>query len=252
MKTNLQPHIQLDQEMQAKYAILPGDPKRVDRVKTYLTDAQDLQFNREYKSCRGFYKGVEVVVMSTGMGAPSTAIGVEELANLGVTTMIRIGSSGALQPELKLGELILSSSSVRDDGTSKSYVKECFPAVADPELLMTLKTVSQKLGLTTHIGITRSHDSLYTDDNPEIYKYWQTKNVLASDMETSILLVLGSLKKIKCASILNVVVEDNGNLDEINEYVTGESLTAQGERDEIILALEGIVALNQAEKNGEN
>ena len=245
MKSNLQPHVQLDNTLTAKYAILPGDPQRVERVKEFLTEPIDLCFNREYKSCVGFYKGVEVLVMSTGMGAPSTAIGVEELYNLGVTTMIRIGSSGALQPELKLGHLVLASGAVRDDGTSKSYVRDSYPAIADPELLMTLKQVGNQLGLTTHMGITRSHDSLYTDDNPEIYQYWHSKNVLASDMETSILLVLGSLKKIRCGAILNVVVEEDGKLDEINDYVTGESVTAQGEKDEILLALESIVSLDQ-------
>ena len=130
-----QPHIQLDESLNIKYAILPGDPARVGRIAQQLENVEELKFNREYRSLRGTYKGVPVLAMSTGMGGPSTAIGVEELNNIGIQCAIRIGSAGALQEGIGLGDLIIVSGAVRDDGTSAAYVTPSYPAVSDPELL---------------------------------------------------------------------------------------------------------------------
>ena len=116
------PHIQLDESINATTAILPGDPARVDAIAAFLTDVKEESFNREYKSITGTYKGKRILVISTGMGGPSTAICVEELADLGVTDMIRIGSCGALQTHLSLGQLVLCDRAVCDDGTSQTYL----------------------------------------------------------------------------------------------------------------------------------
>ena len=94
--STLQPHIRCSEEDAAKYAILPGDPARVDRIKEHLTDVKEIAFNREMKSISGYYKGVKVMAVSTGMGGASTGITVEELHNIGVEVMIRIGSCGAI------------------------------------------------------------------------------------------------------------------------------------------------------------
>lgn len=95
---SLQPHIQLSKEMTgARYALLPGDPQRVDRIVSFLDNAEPLGQNREFRAARGWYQGVEILVLSTGIGGPSTAIAIEELRQIGVTTLIRIGSCGALQ-----------------------------------------------------------------------------------------------------------------------------------------------------------
>ena len=93
---NLQPHIRCSEEDAALYAILPVEPQRVDRFKEYLTDAKEIAFNREHKSVSGYYKGVRVMAVSTGMGGASTAIAVEELSHIGVKAMIRIGSCGGM------------------------------------------------------------------------------------------------------------------------------------------------------------
>ena len=124
-------HIQLPEDLGIEDAILPGDPARVDRVAALLEQPEELMFNREYKSVRGLWKGRPVLIISTGMGGPSTAIAVEELARTGVRQMIRIGSCGALTPTLDLGDLVLVCGAVRDDGASKAYVPAIYPAVAD-------------------------------------------------------------------------------------------------------------------------
>jgi len=239
-----QPHIRCGLADGAKYAILPGDPARVDRVKQFLDDPVDIAFNREYKSCRGSYKGVRVLVMSTGIGGPSAGIAVEELRNIGVETLVRIGSCGALQKHLKLGDLIIASGAVRDDGASRAYIDERYPAIPDPELLGALMETARARQYPHHCGIVHSHDSFYTDQEAASSYFWSQRGVLGADMESAALFVIGGLRKLKTASILNVIVELSGDLEHgINDYVDGESQTAIGERNEILTALEAIVRL---------
>ena len=131
---SLQPHIQLSKEMTgARYALLPGDPLRVDRIVNFLDNPEHLGQNREFRAARGWYQGVEILVLSTGIGGPSTAIAIEELRQIGITTLIRIGSCGALQDNLELGDVIIAHAAVTDDGTSRTYAPTGYPACADPQ-----------------------------------------------------------------------------------------------------------------------
>lgn len=246
----LQPHIQCSKLHATPYALLPGDPGRVDKVKAYLSQVQEIAFNREYKSIRGEYKGIKVMVVSTGIGGTSTGIAVEELHNIGVHTMIRIGSCGALNKHIHLGELILVNGAVRDEGTSKAYISPIYPAIPDTNLLMNLIQTARAHDYPHHIGKVRSHDSFYTDDEERIDQYWASKDILGSDMETAVLFVIGALRGVHTASILNTVVTYEGELNEdINQYVSRESKTVKGEENEILLALETLVKWDQ-EKRG--
>lgn len=131
--------------------------------------------------------------------------------------------------------------SVREDGASVMYVEHNYPAVADFEILSALKQKADELGYNHHVGITRSHDSFYIDNEMEKMDYWNKKNVLGSDMETSSLFVIGKIRGVKVGSVLNNVVLYNNDLrDGVNEYVNEESLAQQGEEKEIILALEAL------------
>lgn len=239
---NLQPHIQLDETVQAKYAILPGDPARLDRIAPFLEDVQELAFNREYRSLVGTYKGIRVLAISTGIGGASAGIAVEELHNIGVEAMIRIGSCGTLQPEVKLGDLVIVNGAVRDDGASKAYISPVFPAVADTALLFACIEAARENNFPYHVGLARSHDSFYTGAEDEIYAYWAKQGVLGSDMETAALYTIGRLRGVKTASILNNVVPYDGDTSEsIGSYADGESLAMQGEKNEILTALEAFV-----------
>lgn len=244
-KTNLQPHIRCGQEDGMPNAILPGDPKRVDRIREYLSDVVEIGFNREYKSIRGSYKGVGVLAVSTGIGGASTGIAVEELHNIGVKNMIRIGSCGALQSNIRLGDLLIINGAVRDDGASKTYIDAIYPAIPDTQLLLCAIEAAGEQKFRCHVGMARSHDSFYTDREEQIDGYWAARGILGADMETAALFVIGGLRGIRTASILNTVVESKGSLEkEINRYVDGESLTSQGEEHEILTALEAIVKIN--------
>ena len=244
-----QAHICLDETLGIRYAILPGDPARLDRIAKELTDVQELAYNREFRSLRGRYKGVDVLALSTGIGGSSAGIAVEELHNIGITAAIRIGSCGALQKGIGLGELILVSGAVRDDGASKAYVPAIFPAVADFTLYACCKEAAKCVGAVVHEGICHSHESFYHEENEQESAYWSGKGVLGADMETAALFTIGRLRGMKTASILNnVVLYGEDTADSIGDYAGGESATARGERLEILTALEAFALLEKREK----
>lgn len=246
-----QPHIALDESLGISYAILPGDPGRLDRIAPFLQDVQELAFNREFRSLCGNYKGVRMLVLSTGIGGSSAGIAVEELHNIGVTAAIRIGSCGALQRGIALGDLILAEGAVRDDGASKAYVDVRFPAVADHTLLELCIQSAASLGCRTHTGIVHSHESFYHEENEVESEYWSKKGALGADMETAALFTIGRLRRMHTASILNnVVVWGEDTADAIGGYADGENLTAKGERNEILTALEAFVRLDSIKNGG--
>ena len=240
----LQPHIRLSENHGALCALLPGDPARLDRIRPFLTDVSELAYNREYRSLVGAYQGVRVLAVSTGIGGASAGIAVEELSRLGVQNMIRIGSCGALQPEVKVGDLILVSGAVRDDGASKTYIDPIFPAVPSSELLFACVHAAKERKVAHHVGIARSHDSFYTDREEEIDAYWAARGVLGCDMETAALYTIGHLRGIRTMSILNNVVAcETDTLDAIGSYVDGESAAMLGEEREILVALDAFAQI---------
>ena len=244
-----QPHICLDETLGIDYAILPGDPARLDRIAEQLENVQELAYNREFRSLCGEYRGVRVLALSTGIGGCSAGIAVEELHNIGVKAMIRIGSCGALQTGIALGDLILVCGAVRDDGASKAYVDVRYPAVADPVLLNCCMESAKTLGCRSHVGLAHSHESFYHEENAQESAYWSSKGVLGADMETAALFTIGRLRGMKTASILNnVVLYGTDTADSIGDYAGGESATARGERLEILTALEAFALLEKREK----
>ena len=255
------PHIQLDDSIRATAAILPGDPGRVDAIAAFLEDVKEEGFHREYKAVTGTYKGRRILAISTGMGGPSTAICVEELADLGVTEMIRIGSCGALQKELHLGELIVCDKAICDDGTSQTYLDyfryadpqfnkqhgerktegEICYSYADPKLVQKCLKACDKLGFDNQAGTARSHDALYLKYKGELDEFYSERGAHASDMETAALFAVGSVRKVSTCSILNVVVEWKKDIKEgVGSYAGGEDRAAEGERNEILAALEAL------------
>ena len=241
-----QPHICLDETLGVRYAVLPGDPARLDRVAAQLENVHELAYNREFRSLTGTYRGVPVLAISTGIGGSSAAICLEELHNIGITAAIRIGSCGALQAGIRLGDLILGCGAIRDDGVSKTYVHTEYPAVADYQLLGYCVQSAQALGCRYHVGIIHSHESFYHEENEAESAYWAHKGALGADMESAAVFTIGRLRGMKTASILNnVVVCGEDTADAIGGYVDGESLTAAGERNEIRTALEALYRLDR-------
>ena len=247
----MQPHIHLDASLQASYAILPGDPARVERIAAFLEQPRELGFHREYRSVCGVWRGVRVLAMSTGMGGPSTAIAVEELRKIGVHTLLRIGSSGALNAKVGLGDLLLVQGAVRDDGASRAYVTPGYPAVPDWSVLTACVHSARENGAPYHVGLVRSHDSFYIDGQDALNREWSARGVLGSDMETAALLTVAGLRGMRAGSILNNVVQwGESTLQSIGSYAGGEALTARGERNSILTALDACALLEAQEARG--
>jgi uridine phosphorylase len=140
---------------------LCGDPARVPRIAKGWSSSREILNLREYRIAVGERDGVRLAAASTGIGAPSTAILVEELAKIGAKRMIRVGNSGGLQPALALGDLVITTGAVRDDGTSRSYVLPEYPAVASWEVVHALVTAARARGARHAVGLTWSLDAFY-------------------------------------------------------------------------------------------
>lgn len=235
MTEEQQPHTQLTTAIDTDSAIIVGDPARVDKAAQLMTDVQDWAYNREYKSILGNYAGKRILVMSTGIGAPSTGIGVEELHNVNVKRAIRVGSAGAMQTGINFGDLIIGEGVVRDDGLSRQYVPEIYPAVPSFNLM----ALAHKYAPQAVYGIIRSHDGFYMDNNAETEAFWSTKGIVGGDMESGALMTIGRQRHMETLSILNNVVLYEGDLAAgVNDLVNGESAMAAGEKASLKLALD--------------
>lgn len=210
-------HIGLSKEMikHAKYAILPGDPGRVPKIAACLDNPIKLCTNREYTSYLGDLEGEPILVMSTGMGGPSTAIAVEELAAIGVENLIRVGTSGGMQLDVNAGDLVIAQAAIRQEGTSKEYAPVEFPAVANIDLVNALKKAADELSYPNHVGVVHCKDSFYGQHDPKRmpvsyelenkWEAWIKAGALCSEMETAALYTVSSVLRIKAAAILLVI-----------------------------------------------
>jgi uridine phosphorylase len=211
----MQYHIQLSKEHAAKYAIIPGDPGRVEKIAAYLEDAKQVGNNREYNSYLGYLDGEKVLVVSTGIGGPSAAICVEELAKIGVDTFIRVGTCGGMQPEVAPGDVVISTGAIRQDGTSREYLPIEFPAVADFKVTNALYMAAEKLGYTNHVGVVQAKDSFYGQHSPESmpissellakWDAWIKGGCLASEMEGATLFIVSAVRKLRAGAVFHCV-----------------------------------------------
>ena len=211
----LQYHINISQNDGAKYAILPGDPGRCQKIALLLDNPEHVSFNREYNIWSGTLEGERVLVCSTGIGGPSTAIAVEELAACGVTTMIRVGTCGGISLDVHSGDIVVASGAVRQDGTSREYAPIEFPAVSNANVMFSLCQVATQLKLPYHVGVVQSKDSFYGQHSPDRmptyndlsskWEAWKRLGVLASEMEASTLFTVGASLGIQTGAVFNVV-----------------------------------------------
>lgn len=211
----LQYHINISSENAAEYAILPGDPGRCEKIASMLDAPQHISFNREYNIWRGTLDGTQVLVCSTGIGGPSTAIAIEELALCGVHTMIRIGTCGGISTDVCAGDIVIASGAVRQDGTSREYAPLEFPAVPSYDAVAALSTAANKLKLKHHVGVVQSKDSFYGQHSPNRmatsnelntkWEAWKRLGVLASEMEASTLFTVGATLGLRTGAIFSVV-----------------------------------------------
>ena len=208
-------HIGFNAGHGARYAILPGDPGRVERIARHLDEAAFFSQSREYTAWMGKLEGQPVLVMSTGMGGPSTAIAVEELYRTGVDTFIRVGTCGGMQPDVMAGDLVIASGAIRMDGASKEYVPVEYPAVPDLTFTNALAESAAALSHPYHVGVVQSKDSFYGQHDPDRmpisyelknkWRAWIGAGCLASEMESSTLFIVSSVLRARAAAVFSVV-----------------------------------------------
>ena len=208
-------HIALKNGDVGKYVILPGDPKRCEKIAKYFTDAKLVADNREYVTYTGFLDGEKVSVTSTGIGGPSASIAMEELVKCGADTFIRVGTCGGMDIDVKSGDLVIATGAVRMEGTTKEYAPIEWPAVADFDIVYALIEAAKKIGVTYHKGIVECKDSFYGQHSPEnspvsyeLINKWNAYlklGCMASEMESAALFVVSNVLKVKCGTVLLTV-----------------------------------------------
>ena len=218
----------------ARYVIVPGDPNRVPVIAESLENVINQGQNREFNAYKGTHKGIEVSVVSTGIGCPSTAIAVEELSYIGAEVFIRIGTSGSVDKSAKKGDIFIATAAVRDDGTSKQYIPIEFPAIASHNVVSSLIKASKDLNIDSKVGICQSKDSFFGETEPDRmpvapyldfkWKSWQEGGVGASEMEAATLFTLSQIKRIEAGAILAIETSDKETIKKMTEIVL-ESIT---------------------------
>jgi DeoD family purine-nucleoside phosphorylase len=197
-------HVRAEPGDYAEACLLPGDPLRAKYVaETFLEDAQQRNWERGMLGFTGTYKGRPVSIQATGMGCPSAAIVIEELVQLGVKRLLRIGTCGGLQPDLKLGDLIVAISAVPADATAQHLVREPHAPTADWELVHSAVHSAKELGRTVRVGPIVSSDLFYNPDEGQ-YERWSGRGILAVEMEAAVLFTLGALRNVQAGCLLTV------------------------------------------------
>ncbi len=203
MKKRIQPHIMCGVGDVADYVLLPGDPKRAEKIATYFDVAQKVADYRGYVTYTGKVGEIPISASSTGIGCPSAAIVVEELIKIGAKNLIRVGTTGALQPEIRIGDIIIATAAVRADGTTNAYVPTGYPAVADFQTVKALIEAAEGLKRRFHLGIIVSSDAFYVE-NKDFIRSYNEANVLSVEMEASALFTIANLKRLRAGAILAV------------------------------------------------
>jgi len=204
-----QPHLLVSDGDLADIALIPGDPGRVDRIAGMCDESTVLSDNREYRVVNATYEGRELTICSTGIGCPSAAVAVEELERVGVETVIRVGTTGALQRGIEIGDMVVATGAAKDEGTSKRYESETYPAVATYEVLSELVDAAESNDEAIHVGPIATDDAFYAETE-EYVEDWERAGLLAVEMEAAAVFTLARRKGLNAGAICTV----DGNLVE--------------------------------------
>jgi uridine phosphorylase len=248
MKKRIQPHIMCGVGDVAKYVLLPGDPKRVERIASFFEEAHKVADYRGFVAYSGKVDGIPITACSTGIGCPTAAIVLEELIKIGAETFIRVGTTGALQPNIEMGDIVIATAAVRMDGTTRSYLPIEYPAVADLSVVSALLQASRQMKKKVHTGVVLTSDAFYRD-NPEPMATFMKANVLSVEMECSAIFTIASSKRLRSGAILAVDCNIAKGIRK-GEFEPGEKTGELDDRvqraigDEIKIAIEAVKLLD--------
>jgi uridine phosphorylase len=243
-------HIGLRPGDVGRYVLLPGDPGRVELIARRFDRPAFVAQHREYVTWTGELDGVRVSCTSTGIGAPSSAIAVEELVAIGADTFIRVGTSGAMQPGSRTGDVAIVSAAIRDEGASRQYLPIEFPAVADLDVTVALRAGARDVGHPFTVGVAQSKDSFYGQHEPERmpiaaelaarWHAWTAGGAVCSEMEAAALFIVASTLRVRAGGVMMMVHGAEGS------PTGGEQRAAGVERaiDVAIAGLRRLIALD--------
>ncbi len=213
--SGVQYHVHLKRGDVGRYVILPGDPKRCEKIARHFDSPKLIADSREYVTYTGLLDGERVSVTSTGIGGPSASIAMEELHQCGADTFIRVGTCGGISLDVTGGDIVIATGAIRNEGTSREYAPIEFPAVAHMDVILALMESAQQLKKRYHVGVVQCKDSFYGQHSPETkpvsyeleqkWEAWKRLGTLASEMESAALFVVASYLKVRCGSTFFVV-----------------------------------------------
>ena len=214
-QTDRQYHLALRPGDVGRYCLLTGDPGRCEKIAVYFDAPRFVAQNREFTTWAGTLNGVEVCTVSTGIGGPSAAIAMEELAAVGVDTFVRVGTCGGISLKVRSSDIVIATGAVRMEGTSREYAPIEYPAVADFQVCQALTQAAERLGERWHAGVVQSKDSFYGQHSParmpvsyeleNRWEAWKRLGVLASEMESAALFTVAAALDVRCGAALGVV-----------------------------------------------
>ena len=215
-KRDVQFHIHLSREDHlGRYCIVPGDPGRCAAIAALFDNPVHLGMNREFNAWAGELLGERVSVVSTGIGGPSASIAMEELAQIGVDTFLRVGTCGGIRLDVQSGDIVVATGAVRMEGTSREYAPLEYPAVSDYWVTTALVEAAKALGREPKIGVVQCKDSFYGQHSPQRmpvawelqnrWEAWKRLGVLASEMESAALFTVAATLGVRCGSCFHVI-----------------------------------------------
>lgn len=222
-------HIQCQSRDIAPFVLIPGDPARVGKIASLWGSAREVANHREYHTMTGAYQGIPISCTSSGIGGPSLAIAVDELCRIGAETFIRVGSTGGIRKDQKVGDLVISTGAVRLEGTSKDFVIPEYPAIAHYEVVMALIQAAEELKMRYHVGITASTDTFYTGQGrpayndyfpsfkEHIFRDMQAAGVQNFEMEAATLFTMASIFGKRAGAVCCIVANRVTDEFEIND-----------------------------------
>lgn len=236
------------------YCILPGDPGRCQAIAARFDNPVHVCTNREYETWTGTLLGERVSVVSTGIGGPSAAIAMEELADLGVHTFVRVGTCGGIRLDVQSGDVVAATGAVRMEGTSREYAPIEYPAVPDFQVLTALVQASRNLGRTCHAGVVQCKDSFYGQHDParmpvsyeleQKWQAWKRLGVLASEMESAALFTVAAARGVRCGSVFHVIWNQERELAGMDQKESHDTAAA------IEVGVEALKLLIQQDRTG--
>jgi DeoD family purine-nucleoside phosphorylase len=236
-------HMRFEAEDLAQHVMLVGNPQRAEQVSKLLQGARLVNEYRYLLVFTGTYEGERLSVATTGMGAPSTAIVVEELCNLGARVLLRVGSAGGVALDVDAGDIVVATGSIRDDGTSPQYLPLSFPAVPDADLLRVTMEAARDIVPTAKHGVVISGDAFYRNYDKDKMNLMMQSGVKAIEMESGCLFIVGQFRGVRTSALFAV---DGSVTKDAIKPTSAEGLFKTAEEQSIRIGLSTLVRASKA------